>query len=91
MNDMIGNALERKTISDQYHSSAYPQFLRSNGPFKVYNHAEHKGSIENIHKINQQADQRFHQEMNQIKSVKEFEKNQFQMTKFKQDILANHS
>jgi hypothetical protein len=48
LDKVIGNALERKTISDNYHSSAYPQFLRSHGPFKVYNHAEQKGYMEKI-------------------------------------------
>jgi hypothetical protein len=48
LDQMIGNAFERKTISDNYHSSVYPQFLRSNGPFKVYNHAQEKGSLGKI-------------------------------------------
>lgn len=36
---LIGLALERKNISDQYQANFYPSFLRSHGPFKVYDHA----------------------------------------------------
>ena len=65
--------------------------MRSHGPYKIYNHAEQKGTTEIQDKINHQADQRFAKELNQIKSVKEFEKNQFQMAIFKKELLANHS
>lgn len=40
---MIGQALDRKKISNSYHNNAYPYFLRSQGPFKVYDHAKAKG------------------------------------------------
>jgi regulator of sigma D len=65
--------------------------LRSHGPFHVYNHAEKKGTANTIKKITEQANQRFQQEMNQIKSVKEFERTQHQMSMVKKDIVANHS
>jgi hypothetical protein len=42
--EVITKALERKTISDKFHCAAFPQFLRSNGPYKVYDHAEVKGT-----------------------------------------------
>jgi len=40
---LIGQALERHTISNGYHQ-AYPSFLKSSGPFNVYDHARAKGS-----------------------------------------------
>jgi hypothetical protein len=45
-NTVIGDALNRKTVNDNYHSKAYPLFMQSNGPFKVYDHAEAKGPRE---------------------------------------------
>ena len=45
-NNLIGDALNRKVVSDHYHSKAYPLFMQSNGPFKVYDHAESKGPRE---------------------------------------------
>jgi len=39
----IEKALYRKQISDNYHTSV-PKFLRSQGPFAVYDHAAHKGN-----------------------------------------------
>lgn len=41
--NLIGLALNRKQISGNYHHNAYPYFLRSQGPFKVYDHAQAKG------------------------------------------------
>lgn len=40
---IIGLALNRKQVSANYHSQAYPYFMRSQGPFKIYDHAQHKG------------------------------------------------
>ena len=58
---MIGAALDRKKISAEYHHSAYPYFFRSQGPFKVYDHAYAKGQkyVSIIQQINDQAHQRF--------------------------------
>lgn len=36
---IIGLALNRKQVSANYHSQAYPYFMRSQGPFKIYDHA----------------------------------------------------
>ena len=57
----IEKALYRKKISDNYHTSV-PKFLRSQGPFAVYDHAAHKGSnaYETVGSVNQQALQRYH-------------------------------
>ena len=54
-------ALYRKRISDDYHTTV-PKFMRSQGPFCVYDHGVHKGahSFETIGKVNEQALQRFH-------------------------------
>ena len=61
---MIGLALERKTISNNFHSKAYPSFFKSSGPFRVYDHAQAKGKnyVNNIMSINQQAAERFQNE-----------------------------
>lgn len=50
INKLIGNALDRKVISENYHFQAYPSFLRSNGPYRVYDHATTKGTkcVKNI-------------------------------------------
>ena len=36
---IIGLALNRKQVSANYHTQAYPYFMRSQGPFKIYDHA----------------------------------------------------
>ena len=53
-------ALYRKKISSKYHTSV-PKFLRSQGPFAVYDHAQHKGqrSYEMVGAVNEQALARF--------------------------------
>ena len=57
-------ALYRKKISENYHTSL-PTFLRSQGPFAVYDHAAHKGlhSYETVGNVNEQALQRFNNEI----------------------------
>ena len=54
MSTLIGQALDRKQISNNYHCQAYPSFMRSNGPFKVYDHAQTKGKqyVSNLQDIN---------------------------------------
>ena len=58
--DDVEAALYRKKISDKYHTSV-PKFLRSQGPFAVYDHAAHKGnrSYETVGTVNEQALSRF--------------------------------
>ena len=53
-------ALYRKVISDKYHTSV-PRFLRSQGPFAVYDHAAHKGNrtYETVGVVSEQALNRF--------------------------------
>lgn len=89
---LIGNALDRNVISKEYHQGAYPSFLRSNGPFKVYDHATKKGTqyVANIQYINDQAQKRFQSELTNIKQVREFERKQFEKTKYQQDLVATH-
>jgi hypothetical protein len=71
-------ALYRKKISDKYHTSV-PKFLRSQGPFAVYDHAAHKGgrSYETVGNVNEQALSRFNQDVNNIQKTREGEKQQF--------------
>lgn len=56
----IEQALYRKKISDDYHTSL-PKFLRSQGPFAVYDHSMHKGigSSETVAGANELALQRY--------------------------------
>ncbi len=60
-------ALYRKKISDKYHTSL-PKFLRSQGPFAVYDHATIKGgqAFEKVGKVNEQALDRFKQDMTSV-------------------------
>lgn len=83
-------ALDRKTISKQYYSNAYPTFLRSQGPFRVYDHAINKGQnfVQNLQAINDQAQKRFEEECKKIKQIRKFEREEFNWQKKKQDILA---
>jgi CTP:phosphocholine cytidylyltransferase-like protein len=88
--NLIGLALERKQISNNYQSNAYPYFLRSQGPFRIYDHAQAKGKnyVGNIQAINEQARQRLEKEYHQIKEVRSFEREEFGWQKKKQDIIA---
>ena len=60
----VEQALYRKKISDNYHTSV-PKFLRSQGPFAVYDHSAHKGgrSYETVANVNEMALARFNQEI----------------------------
>ena len=71
-------ALYRKKISDKYHTSV-PKFLRSQGPFTVYDHAAHKGQdkFDVVGNVNEQALTRFNGEVNNIQKMREHEKAQF--------------
>lgn len=53
-------ALYRKKISVKYHTSV-PKFLRSQGPFAVYDHSAHKGlnAYDKIGNVNELAIDRF--------------------------------
>lgn len=65
--------------------------MQSTGPFKVYNHAEAKGPKEYVNSkiINEQAVDRFNQEIEELKNMKEFQKNQFLTSKQAADMLFN--
>lgn len=71
-------ALYRKKISDKYHTSV-PKFLRSQGPFAIYDHAAHKGgrTFETVGAVNEQALSRFNQDVEGVQKRREFEKEQF--------------
>lgn len=71
-------ALYRKKISNSYHT-AVPKFMRSQGPFAVYDHAQHKGahSYETVGSVNEQALARYKEQSKNIRQVRENEKNQF--------------
>lgn len=89
---IIGLALNRKQISSGYHSQAYPYFMRSQGPFKIYDHATSKGQqfVQNLNETNQQAHARFQEECAKIKESREFEREQFGWQKHKEDLVAAH-
>jgi hypothetical protein len=86
-------ALDRKNVSNEYYKDAYPYFLRSQGPFKVYDHAKAKGQsfVENLQAIHDQAHLRFEQECKQIQKLRTFEREEFNWQKKKQDIIAMHN
>lgn len=69
---MIGDALNRKKISDNYFNNAYPSFMKANGPFKIYDYSEQKGEfyVDNLQKNFTKAHDRFYQEMNYLKDLK---------------------
>lgn len=53
--------------------------MRSQGPFAVYDHAQHKGahSYETVGSVNEQALARYKEQSKNIRQVRENEKNQF--------------
>lgn len=53
--------------------------MRSQGPFKVYDHFTNKGKLfaDNMSKITEQAKQRFEAECEKIKEERELEQKQF--------------
>ena len=53
--------------------------MHSNGPFKVYDHAEAQGpkEIQKMKNTNDQAMERFNDELEQIVNLKEMQKFQF--------------
>ena len=73
---LIGLALSRKQISKSYHYNAYPYFLKSNGPFKIYDHAAAKGKqfVHNLQETYNQADSRFRKECDEIKQLREHQR-----------------
>jgi hypothetical protein len=75
---IISNALNRKTVSVAYHT-AVPQFLKSQGPFTVYDHAMHKGErVKNINgSVNNAALDRYTQEIEHVKNCRNKEKETF--------------
>ena len=90
---IIGLALNRKQIGPGYHTDAYPYFMRSQGPFKVYDHAQQKGSsaVTNLSGTNAAAHTRFQDECERIKENREYEREQFGWQKHKADVVAAHN
>ena len=88
-------ALYRKKISDKYHTSV-PKFLRSQGPFAIYDHAAHKGgrTFETVGAVNEQALTRFNADVDGVQKRREAEKDQF-YTQIdymdKQNAFAHHN
>lgn len=70
----IEAALHRKVISENYHT-AVPKFLRSQGPFAVYDHSAHKGPAahEMNGAVNEQALNRFNAEIEGVQRQRERE------------------
>ena len=58
----VEQALYRKKISNNYHT-AVPKFMRSQGPFAVYDHAQNKGahSYDTVGNVNEQALARYNE------------------------------
>lgn len=93
VSDLIGSALHRKHIGPGYHYGAYPYFMRSQGPFKIYDHATAKGQqfVQNLTETNKQAHLRFLKDCEQLKERREHERRQFNWTKEKQDLMAEQN
>ena len=67
--------------------------MRSQGPFKIYDHANSKGKqfVANLTETNAQAHNRFQTECERIKENREYEREQFGWQKHKADMVANHN
>ena len=74
----VEQALYRKKISDTYHTSV-PKFMRSQGPFAVYDHSAHKGdnSFITVGGVNELALTRFKNEVVGVQQTREKQKQQF--------------
>ena len=93
MKNLISTALNRHEVSENYHSKAYPYFLRSQGPYSVYDHAKAKGQqyVRNLQTTNDLAHKRFKDECLKIKDTRHQEREQFDWQKKKQDLIATHN
>jgi len=71
----IEAALYRKQISENYHTSV-PKFLRSHGPFAVYDHSAHKGdkAYFTVGTVNEQALNRYTEDIKNVQKMRETEK-----------------
>ena len=67
--------------------------MRSQGPFKIYDHANSKGKqfVANLTETNAMAHNRFQTECERIKENREYEREQFGWQKHKADLVANHN
>lgn len=67
--------------------------MRSQGPFKIYDHANSKGRqfVTNLTETNAAAHGRFQTECERIKENREYEREQFGWQKHKADMVANHN
>ena len=65
--DMVLDTLYRKQISNNYHTTV-PKFMRSQGPFAVYDHSAHKGAHANhtVGSVNEQALGRFNAQVGSL-------------------------
>ena len=65
-------ALYRKKISDKYHTSV-PKFMRSQGPFAIYDHSAHKGenTFATVGGVNEMALNRFKDEVQNVQKTRE--------------------
>ena len=79
--EIIKNALNRKQISHDYHTTL-PKFMKSQGPFAVYEHAVHKGSsTANIASaVTEMALKRHFDEVQRLQEKRISEKDQFYKT-----------
>ncbi len=77
---MIEKALNRKQISPGYHTSI-PSFLRSDGPFAIYDHSLRQAETEQVptvtDKVALAALHRYENELLRLKQLREAEKAQF--------------
>jgi hypothetical protein len=76
---MVPGGLDRKVINNSFYQDNFPVFLRSNGPYEVYDHARTKGEreVSKMGKINKLAQDRFNEEVEKLKTLKQTEKKEF--------------
>ena len=76
--EIIKNALNRKQISHDYHTTL-PKFMKSQGPFAVYDHAIHKGegTTQVNSMVTEQALNRHFDEVKRLQGMREGEQAQF--------------
>ena len=76
--EFIKKALDRKRISHGYHTTL-PMFLKSQGPFAVYDHAMHRGTDQDLifATATEQALNRHNDDVDRLRQQREFERGQF--------------
>jgi len=60
-----------------FYSSSYPAFLRSQGPYQIYNHHKLRGDPQTSKRTKADAKKRLEEQLQQLRERKEREKAEF--------------